>query len=243
MRYELHYWPTIQGRGEFIRLALEEAGADYVDVGNGSEEDGLGMPAMESYLNGEATPFPPFALPFLKAGDLIVSHVANILQFLGPRLGLAPEDEASRLWAHGLQLTLADLVTEAHDIHHPIGSSLYYEDQKTEAKRRAEGFIKERIPKFLDYFEHVLEDNPKGDRYLVGDSLSYVDLSLFQVVSGLRYALPKAMQRIEADMPKVVDLVSRVAQRPNIKAYLASDRRLPFSENGIFRHYPELDEV
>ncbi|TWI57481.1 glutathione S-transferase [Pseudomonas duriflava] len=242
MRYELHYWPTIQGRGEFVRLALEEAGADYIDVGNGSEEEGLGIPAMEPYLSGEVTPFPPFAMPFLKAGDLIVSHVANILQFLGPRLGLVPNDEALRLWTHSLQLTLADFVSEAHDMHHPIASSLYYEDQHVEAKRRAEFFIKERIPKFLDYFEHVLEGSPKGDTYLVDGMLTYADLSLFQVVSGLRYALPQAMQRIEVDMPRVVILVERVAQRPNIAAYLASDRRLPLNESGIFRHYPELDE-
>ncbi|WP_136068621.1 glutathione S-transferase [Modicisalibacter radicis] len=238
MRYELYYWPTIQGRGEFVRLALEDAGADYEDVGNQAD---AGLTEISYYLEGQATARPPFAPPFLKAGETVVSHVANILQFLAPRLALIPDDEDTRLWAHGLQLTLTDFVAEIHDVHHPIGSSLYYEEQQDEARQRAAVFRDERLPKFLGYFEQVLELNPDSDVCLVGAGHSYVDLSLFQVVSGLRYAFPRAMAGHEASFPRVIELARRVAERPNVAAYLASSRRLPFNESGLFRHYPELD--
>lgn len=240
MRYELYYWPSIQGRGEFIRLALEEAGADYVDVARKTGK-GMGMPALMAMLQNQAQTRPPFAPPILKAGDRVIAQTANILFFLGPRLKLAPADEADQLWTHQLQLTIADLVDEAHDLHHPIASSLYYEDQKAEALRRSAPFIAERIPKFLAYFERVLARNPASDKYLVGDALTYADLSLFQVMAGLRYALPRAMKRIAPKHPRVVALAQRVARRARIAAYLKSKRRIAFNEQGIFRHYPELD--
>jgi glutathione S-transferase len=241
MRYELYYWPTIQGRGEFVRLALEDAGADYVDVARRSEHSGMGVPALMRLLESGDVERPSFAPPFLKAGDLIVGQTANILLFLGPRLGLAPKDEASRLWAHQLQLTIADLVTEVHDTHHPVSPNLYYKDQKPEAQRRAADFIGERLPKFLGYFESLLERKRDGDRHMVGDMHSYVDLSLFQIVAGLRYAFPHAMRDIESGYPRLIALHERVAQRPRIAAYLASARRIPFNKQGIFRHYAELD--
>ena len=241
MAYELHYWPSIQGRGEFVRLVLETAGADYVDVARGSPEAGQGMPAMMRMMEATDLARPPFAPPFLKADGLIVAQTANILQFLGPRLGLAPADEAGRLWTHQLQLTVADFVVEAHDTHHPIAGGLYYEDQKPEARRRAADFLAERVPKYLGYFETVLARNPDGPRHLAGGTDSYADLSLFQVVEGLRYAFPRAMARRERDYPKIVALHGRVALLPRLKAYLASDRRIPFNQDGIFRHYPELD--
>jgi glutathione S-transferase len=233
--YELYYWPTIQGRGEFVRLALEEAGAAYIDVARGKN----GMRAMLALL--DASGHPSFAPPFLKAGELTIGQVANILLFLGARHGLAPRSEAGRLWTHQLQLTIADVVTEVHDTHHPVASELYYEDQKKEAKRRASDFIAHRIPKFFDYFERVLHEPARRGGFLSGTRLSYVDLSMFQLVEGLRYAFPKAMARIEPAYPGLVGLHDRVALRPNIAAYLASERRIPFSEEGIFRHYPELD--
>jgi glutathione S-transferase len=237
MRYELYYWPTIQGRGEFIRLALEEAGADYVDVARLSGRKG--MSAMADLLDDDDMAFPPFAPPFLKAGERIIGQTANILLFLGPRLGLVPEDEASRLWAHQLQLTIADLVTEAHDTHHPIASSLYYEDQKPEALRRAADFAGTRLPKFLDYLERILERNPHGDQYMVGDALSYVDLSAFQIIAGMRHAFPRTMKR--PGYRRLIALHESVSVRPRIAAYLASSRRVPFNKQGIFRHYKELD--
>lgn len=242
MRYELYYWPSIQGRGEFIRLALEEAGADYVDVAR-MRGRGMGVPAMMRLLENHRSARVPFAPPILKAGDELIAQTANILLFLGPRLALAPEDEPSRSWTHQLQLTIADFVGEAHDTHHPIAGSLYYEDQKTEAMRYAQHFIAERIPKFLGYFERVLENNPEGKRWMVGQTLTYVDLSMFQVISGLRYAFPRTMRRMQADHPLLVALHKRVAKRPRIAAYLKSRRRIPFNQQGIFRHYPELDQT
>jgi glutathione S-transferase len=233
MKYELYYWPGIQGRGEYVRLALEEAGADYVDVARGAR----GTAAMMRMMEQGGTP--PFAAPFLKAGKLVIGQTANILLYLGSRHGLAPKTEAGRLWVHQLQLTIADLVLEIHDTHHPLGPSLYYEDQKAPAKKRTEEFWNERVPKYLGYFEKLLKTG--GGTYVTGRRISYVDLSLFQIVAGLRYAFPKRMKAFEGDIPRLVELHDRVAVRPNIKAYLASDRRIPFNEDGIFRHYRELD--
>lgn len=241
MRYELYYWPSIQGRGEFVRLALEEAGADYVDVARGPGGDGEGVRALLQFLDDRNVERPPFAPPFLKAGRLVIGQTANILFFLGARHRLAPAGEPSRLWIHQLQLTIADFVAEIHDTHHPIAGELYYEDQREEARRRAEHFRKSRMPKYLGYFEDVLERNPSGGGVLVGARPSYADLSLFQVVAGLRYAFPRTMARLEDDYPGVVALHDRVAERPRVRAYLSSDRRIAFNEDGIFRHYPELD--
>jgi len=241
MKYELYYWPQIQGRGEFIRLALEEGAADYVDVARMPGTRGMGEAAMMRLMDEAPAGRLPFAPPFLKAGKLVIAQTANILQFLGPRLGLVPKAEATRLWAHQLQLTVADLVGEAHDTHHPIAGSLYYHQQKPEAKRRAGHFTGERLPKFLDYFERVLKSNPGGDRYLIGKSLTYVDLSMFQIIAGLNYAFPRTMARVISRYPGLVALHQRVMQRPRIAAYLASPRRIPFNDQGIFRHYAELD--
>jgi glutathione S-transferase len=238
MRYELYYWSEIQGRGEFVRLALEEAGVEYSDV---ARQPG-GETAMQRLLAAGGAEHPPFASPFLKVGDLVIGQTANILLYLGTHHGLAPADEAGRLWAHQLQLTIADFVDEIHDTHHPIASSLYYEDQREEARARTADFLKSRAPKYLGYFERVLEQNTAGNgEYLVGAELSYPDLSLFQIVAGLRYAFPRAMARLELKHRRVVALHDRVAARPRIAAYLASDRRIPFNQYGIFRHYPELD--
>ena len=232
--YKLYYWPSIQGRGEFIRLALEFAGAGYVDV---ARQPG-GLAKMIRLMEDEASARPPFAPPVLKCGRQVIAQTANILQFLGPRLGLVPKGAAGRLWAHQLQLTIADFVLEAHDTHHPIGVGMYYAGQKPESKRRARAFRGERMPKFLGYFERVLAKNWGRS---VGRALAYTDLSLFQVVAGLRYAFPRAMTSAEPAYPLLVALHDRVAGLPRIAAYLASSRRIPFNEQGIFRHYPELD--
>jgi glutathione S-transferase len=242
MKYQLYYWPHIPGRGEFVRLALEEGGADYVDVARLPEGEGGGRPAVARMLEQAADGHTPFAPPVLKAGKLLISQTANILHFLGPRLALAPKAEAGRLWAHQLQLVIADLVVEAHDTHHPVAKSLYYEEQKPEALRRSENFRALRLPKFLGYFERLLEANPGGDRHLVGKSLSYVDLSMFQVIAGLNYAFPKTMQGMSRKHPRLMALHRMVMKRPRIAAYLASSRRLPFNQHGLFRHYPELDQ-
>ncbi|HET7864046.1 MAG TPA: glutathione S-transferase [Burkholderiaceae bacterium] len=243
MSYELHYWPTIQGRGEFVRLALEAAGAPYIDVARGSGKAHLGMPAMLHQMEDEAQVHPPFAPPFLKDGDLVVGQTAAILHYLGPTLKLVSRSEQSRVWTQQIQLTIADMVTEAHDTHHPIASALYYEDQKPEARRRAEVFCRERMPKFLQWFERIVLRNPGGPRYLVGGKLSYADLSLFQLIEGLKYAFPAAAERVLAGTPNIVQLHDRVAELPRVAAYLRSERRIPFNEQGIFRRYPELDIV
>jgi len=237
MRYELYYWSSIQGRGEFVRLALEEADADYVDVARQPGGEAEMMRLMES----EEVRRPSFAPPFLKAGALLIGQTADILLYLGGQHSLAPVAEAGRLWVHQLQLTIADLVDEAHDTHHPIASSLYYEDQRNEALARAADFRRSRMPKYLGYFERVLTRNNARGGHLVGARLSYPDLSLFQVVAGLRYAFPRAMAALEPNYPRLVALHDRIAARPRIAAYLGSDRRIPFNQHGIFRHYPELD--
>jgi len=237
--YELYYWPSIQGRGEFVRLVLEEAEAPYLDVARLPEPSG-GVKAMMKLLRDDGGGLAPFAPPFLRSGSLVISQTANILAYLGPRHNLAPAGEAGRLHAQQLQLTIADLVSEAHDTHHPIASGLYYEDQRAEAKRRAASFVHERLPKFLTYFERALSHGKA--EHLVGSSLSYVDLSMFQTLSGLHYAFPRAMAHLAPAIPQLLALSDRIAGRSRIKAYLASERRLPFSEMDLFRHYPELDQ-
>jgi len=241
MTYELYYWPGIQGRGEFVRLALEEAGADYVDIALVPEEEGGGVPALERFLAGDDVERPPFAPPFLKVGRRLIGQTSNILLFLGGRLGLAPRDETGRLWTHQLQLTVADFVAEIHDTHHPIAASLYYEEQKTEAKRRAADFLEHRMPKFLGYFETVIRRNKHRSGWLVGGSLTYADLSVAQVVAGLKYAFPRRTGTLLGRFPGLVSLHERVFARPAIQAYVSSGRRIPFNESGVFRHYPELD--
>jgi glutathione S-transferase len=231
VKYRLHYWPGIQGRGEFVRLALEFAGAEYEDVWRRA--------GGSSFPRHSRTKRPPFAPPYLVAGKQVIAQTANILLYLGPRLGLAPRDEAGRLWAQQLQLTIADWLTEVHDTHHPIGSGLYYEDQLAEARRRAADFRAVRLPKYLEYFEGVLAGS--GGRFLLGRRLSYPDLSLFQMVAGLQYAFPRSLQRLAPRFPRVMDLHARIAAHPRLRPYLRSRRRIPFNRQGIFRHYPELD--
>jgi glutathione S-transferase len=233
MRYQFYYWPFIQGRGEYVRLALEDAGADYDDVARGKGGTDAMMRMMEP---GQGTP--PFAPPFLKAGKRVIGQTANILLYLGGRHSLAPKTEPGRLWVHQLQLTIADLVAEIHDTHHPLGPSLYYEDQKAPAKKRSAEFWKERVPKYLGYFEDLVEAN---GAFVTGRRATYADLSLFQIVEGLRYAFPKSMRTFERKIPRLVELRDRIAERPNIKAYLSSKRRIPFNEQGIFRRYKALD--
>ncbi|KIZ33223.1 glutathione S-transferase C-terminal domain-containing protein, partial [Rhodopseudomonas palustris] len=153
--------------------------------------------------------------------------------------GLAPKAAAGQMWLHQLQLTIADLVAEIHDSHHPLGPSLYYEDQRAAAKRRSAEFWQQRVPKYLGYFAQLQAGS--GGAYLTGRRLTYVDLSLFQIVAGLRYAFPNRMERFERTIPGLVALHDKVAQQPNIAAYLASERRIAFNEDGIFRHYKPLD--
>jgi len=237
--YALYYWPGIQGRGEFVRLALEEAGASYVDVARLPRSKGGGVEAILRVLRGDLGPHLPFAPPVLRAGEVVVAQTAAILHFLGPRLGLVPRAPELRLWAHQLQLTITDLVAETHDTHHPVAVSLTYEEQRAESARRAAYFTAERLPKFLGYFERVLDAG--GGRHALGRRFSYVDLSLFQVLEGLRYAFPLTMGTLAPRIRRLSALAEQVRMRPRVAAYLESPRRLPFSTEDVFRYYPELE--
>ena len=235
MAYDLYYWPNIQGRGEFVRLALEATGTPYRDVARHK-----GVQAMMRRM--AEGPTPAFAPPFLVDGEIVVAQVALILQHLGPKLGLLPKAQAEAIWCHQIQLTITDIVAEVHDTHHPIGSGLYYEDQKPEALRRSRLFLLERLPKYLKWLERVVLRNPTESTHMVGDQLSTADLSVFHLIEGLRYAFPNAMEEFERDFPQLTLVHGFVSGLPAIKAYLASDRRVPFNEEGIFRYYPELDK-
>jgi len=237
--YELYYWPEIPGRGEFVRLVLEEAGAPYVDVARRPRKEGGGLEAVLAFYAGKSAGHPVFAPPVLKQGDLVLAQTGAICHFLGRRHGLAPRDEAGELHALELQLTIADLVDEVHDTHHPISAALYYDDQKPEAKRRAVHFVEARLPRFLGYFERVLRHH--GGEYLLGNEVSHADLSLFQALEGLAYAFPRAFARASEATPGLLALRERIRARPRLAAYLASERRTPFNQDGIFRRYPELD--
>lgn len=239
--YMLIYWPGIPGRGEYIRLILEEAGATYIDTAQIPAEAGGGARAVMPYLRGEAPGFPPLAPPILKHGDLVLAQVANIALYLGQRHGLTPTDPAGLAAVNQLQLTITDLVAEVHDTHHPIATGLAYETQKPEALKRAANFCQARLPKFLGWFERVLtRSQAAGGEFLAGEQLCTADLSLFQTVIGLRHAFPRTMARVEPTVPRISELCEAVAARPRIAEYLASERRQPFGE-GIFRRYVELD--
>jgi glutathione S-transferase len=227
---ELYYWPEIQGRGELVRLALEDAGTPYVDVARGRG----GVEKMLALMEGAAPGLAPFAPPFIRDGSRIVAQTALVLDYLA-----APKGADARRQALQIQLTLADFIVEIHDTHHPIAGSLYYEDQRDEARRRAPIFLEERMPRFLGWLERTLA---RGDgEHVVAGVESYADLSTFQVLAGLGYAFPSAFERTASDIPLLMELHDRVAARPRIAAYLASPRRIRFNRMGIFRHYPELD--
>ena len=241
MPYEFYYWPMIQGRGEVVRLALEEAGANYIDVARSDEEQEDNRAAILAILQDTNLERPPFAPPFLSDNGLIIAQAAAILQYLAPRINLIGTEEGERVFAHQIQLTVTDFLMEVHDTHHPLASALYYEDQVEEAKKRSANFIEMRIPKYLEYFEKILNNNKSNSGWLISDKLTYPDLSLFQIIEGLNYAFPNAFSKIGKNYPKTLALREGVRNRPNTAAYLASNRRIPFNTKGVFRHYPELD--
>lgn len=242
MTFELFYWPGLQGRGEFVRLAFEATGTPYVDIVQG-DAPGQGMDGLILTMDAPACANPPFAPPFLRVGDELIGQTANILAYLGPQLGLVGESPRARRWVNQLQLTLADLVDEVHDAHHPIASRLYYSQQRTEARKRTADLIEYRLPKFFTYFERVLANNPQASGWLAEAAMSYADLSLFQVIAGLDYAFPRAMSGFSKAFPRCRAVHDAVARVPRVAAYLKSPRRIPFNTTGIFRHYKALDRV
>ena len=241
MAYELYYWPGIQGRGEFVRLALEEAGAPYRDVAVLPQSERGGVPAILRVLAARGVSRPPFAPPVLKVGQRFIAQTPNILFFLGGRLKLAPADEAGRLWTHQLQLTILDLYLEIFHTHHPLGDGYAYEEQKAAARRRTRDFLRVRLPKFLTYFDRVLTLNRARGPWMVGARLTTADLAMAQVLAGLHYAFPLASGRALRNRPRLRTLQAAVFERPRIARYLASGRRVPFNNEDLFRHYPELD--
>jgi len=241
MTYQLYYWPGIQGRGEFVRLALEEGGARYVDVAAVPPAQGGGVPAILKLLEARGVRRPPFAVPVLRAGRQLIAQTPNILLFLGGRLRLAPADEPGKLWIHQLELTLLDFYLEIFHTHHPLGDGYAYEEQRAAARRRTRDFLRARLPKFLGYFARVLELNRAHAPWLAGARPTYADLSLAQVIAGLRYAFPRATRRGLRRRPRLAALHDAVFERPRIARYVASARRLPFNNEDLFRHYPELD--
>ncbi|VVD67401.1 glutathione S-transferase [Pandoraea iniqua] len=242
MTFELFYWPGLQGRGEFVRLAFEATGTPFVEIVQG-DGPGQGMDGMLHTMDDPACTDPPFAPPFLRADGELIGQTANILAFLGPVLGLVGESPRARRFVNQLQLTLADLVAEVHDGHHPISSRLYYSNQRAEARKRTAELIDYRLPKFFDYFERVLANNPHAGGWLSEGAMSYADLSLFQLIAGLNYAFPRAMTGFAKAYPRCQGVHDGVARQPRIAAYLKSSRRIPFNTTGIFRHYKELDRA
>lgn len=232
MSVTLYYWPHIPGRGELVRLVLEAAGVEYVDIAR-SEGTSVVLEAVQGGLGG----VPARAVPILVDGEQVLSQTPVICTYLAETYGLAPEPE-HRWDALALLLTVADLVTEAHDVHHPISGRLFYEDQQPEARRAAEVFVSERLPGFLDHLERVRRANPQSD-WMLGDRLCQVDLAVEQLLRGLEHAFPAAMA--VAPIPELRALAERVATLPRIAAYRASERCIPFNRDGLFRAYPELD--
>ena len=241
MTYQLYYWPGIQGRGEFVRLALEEGGARYLDIAAVPPSRGGGVPAIVKMLEARGVQRPPFAVPVLRAGRQLIAQTPNILLFLGARLRLAPADEVGRLWTHQLALTVLDFYVEIFDTHHPLGDGYAYEEQRAAARRRTRDFLRRRLPKFLGYFERVLDLNRTHAPWLAGRRVTYADLTLAQVIAGLHYAFPRATQRGLRRRPRLARLHDAVFERPRLARYLASARRQPFNNDDLFRHYPELD--
>jgi glutathione S-transferase len=228
---ELWYWPNIPGRGEFVRLFMEAGEIEYEDVAREKGVEAL----VEDMASREG--IRPFAPPYIVDDDLCIGQTAHILAYLSDKHGLGAGELDLDLQMIQLQLDISDMVEEVHSTHHPIAGSLYYQDQMEAAYENARAFREERIPKYLDHFEAALEG--QGGPFVLGDQWNHVDTSLFQLMEGLDYAFPKRMR--ELDYPRLELCRQAVTEIDGIEAYLASDRRMEFNQDGIFRHYPELD--
>ena len=231
MTLQLWYWPDIPGRGEFIRVALEAAEVEYADMAREKGAEAL-LEDMAS-RSGIA----PLAPPYIIDGDLCLGQTAHILAVLADRYGFGAGELATDLQLIQLQLDVSDIVAEVHAVHHPISGALYYRDQMDAAYEAAQHFRETRIPKYLDHFEQALAVN--CGPCVLGDHWTHVDTSLFQLLEGLDYMFPSRMA--ELDYPRLALCREAVMEIDGIDAYLGSERRLAFNEDGLFRHYPELD--
>jgi len=237
--YTLIYWPFLPGRGEFARFILEDAGVEYIDRARLPESDGGGKAAVLHFYKGEAEGMPVAAPPILLHGDLVLAQTGAICHYLGSTLRLLPNSEAGAWNALQVTMTVTDIVSEVHDTHHPVASYMTYEDQKDAAIPRTRMFLETRLPKFLGYLERV--QNAHGGPWLLGERLTYVDLTVTHLLRGLEYAFPNNYRRVIADTPRLAAIREAALARPNLAAYVASDRCMAFNEHGIFRRYPELD--
>ena len=235
--FKLIYWPGNPGRGEFVRLAFEATGTPYEDTAlTQSAQEVLTTVDPQRQLKDRDV---HFAVPVLKHGDFSIGQTSAILAYIGPIIGLSPKDDQGKAKVNQIQLTIADFTVEAHDTHHPIGKMQYYEDQKEEALKKAIDFVDNRLPKFLDYFERQITANG-NEPWLYGNTMTYADTSLLEVISGLLYAFPKCVEEQKSKAPKVFALYDAVRNHEKIKAYLASERRQKYNM-GVFRYYAELD--
>jgi glutathione S-transferase len=231
MSYQLWYWPSIPGRGEFVRLALEAAEIEYEDMAREQ-----GAEALIADLQGRGG-IRPFAPPYLVDGELCIGQTAHILAFLADRHDFGAGELEVDLQLIQLQLDITDIVAEVHNVHHPVAAALYYQDQMDAAYEAARHYRDQRLPKYLDHFEAALEEN--GGPCVLGDRWTHVDTSLFQLMEGLDYMFPNRMR--ELDYPRLELCRQAMMEIAGVEQYLASDRRLSFNEDGIFRFYPELD--
>ncbi|KAI0012376.1 glutathione S-transferase protein-like protein [Xylariaceae sp. FL0662B] len=242
--YELIYYTGVPGRGEHVRLMFEEAGAPYEDTQFLSFDKARETVTHWLGAGGHGNP-KYFAPPLFKHGDLVMSQTPNILLYLGPKLGLAGSREDDVYRVNALALTALDgLCNEVHDSHHPIAVMLPYEDQKEESLRRSQYWIKNRLLTHLEYWQKALVgDKETGGPWLLGTTLTYADLVLFQCLDGTTYAFPNAMKqaRESGKYDRVFELWEAVKARPNIAAYLGSNRRQKYQDWGIYRHYPDND--
>ncbi|MXO84844.1 glutathione S-transferase [Altererythrobacter aurantiacus] len=236
MSYDLWYWPSIQGRGEFVRLFMAAAGIEWRDCAREKDAEAL----LDDMDERKEKGFAPYAPPYLVDGDFAIAQVAHIVTWLSEKHDIGAADEADKLHLIQLQLDITDIVEEVHSVHHPVASSLYYDDQKDAAEQAAEKFREERIPKYFDHFEQALGVKDGGP-FSLGSTWSHFDTSLFQLVEGLEYAFPRRMAAIKDDYPMIFACRDAVALIDGLAAYVASEDRIPFNEDGIFRHYPELD--
>ena len=234
MSYQLWYWPSIPGRGEFVRLFMEAGELEYTDMAREQSADALveDMHAREGIQ--------PFAPPYLVDEDVTIGQTALILLYLSDKEGLGSGDLATDLKLMQLQMDIADLVEEVHSTHHPVASSQYYADQMDAAYDKAEDFRANRIPKYLIHFDNALAAS--GGPFVLGEQWSHVDTSLFQVMEGLDYAFPRYMAEMQGSWPHLEALQAAVPEIEGVAAYLASENRMEFNEDGIFRHYEELDQ-
>jgi glutathione S-transferase len=201
--FELIYWPGDPGRAEHIRLALEYAGAKYIDTALSKDALTTVLAQISDDQLGDSLNPPCYAPPILRHGQLAINQTPNVLLYLGPKLGLVPgidENPNNLFRVNALALSALDgLSNEVHNCHHPISTSLYYEEQKDESIRASTAWVTKRLPIFLAYFQKVLSGEASGQGpWLFGGKTSYADLVLYHV-RAFAHFIPLPVNRVGAD--------------------------------------------